>query len=240
MVAWPFQLANQRLSGRTVVAADFPGEVGDPGGAAAVDAGDVAERVQLLGPALEEGEGGGGGAGGARVGLHVEVDRAAGAHRHGGGLGDRVDRLFFALGGRPAGAGAELGAAAAAAGRRLQADVGRDQVPAGGGLGADPARGQVRLRAAAVVAADVDADRPVGRAAPGRHRARRGRRTGVEAEPGEDGTAGRGGRRSGAAAAPSAATRGTGRRQRGSTRIARWRPTTASVGQRWLAPGVPR
>ena len=188
------------------------GEVGDPGGAAAVDAGDVAERVQFFGPGLEEGEGGGGGAGGARVGLHVEVDRAAGAHRHRGGLGDRVDGRFFALRGGPA--GAELGAAGAAAGRRLQADVGGDQVPAGGGLGADPARGQVRLRAAAVGAADVDADRPVGRVRPGRHRARGGRRAGVEAEPGEDAAAGRGG--------GDPAWRGRQRRARGPRRGARF------------------
>ena len=138
------------------------GEVGDPGGAAAVDAGDVAERVQLLGPGLEEGERGGGGAGGARVGLHVEVDRAARA-RSPTAPAWATASTAAATPCAVAWLALSLAQLLQALVGRLQPDVGRDQVPAGGGLGADPARGQVGLRAAAVVAADVDADRPVGR-----------------------------------------------------------------------------
>src|SRR5690606_13641522 len=121
-----------------------------------------------FGPALEVGEGGVGGAGGLGVGLHVVVDRAARPDPDRGRVVDRVERLGGALGGGEA--GVEPGAARAAAGRRLQADVGGDQVPAGGGLFGDPAGGQVGLRAGAVAAADVDADRAVGGGAqPGPH-----------------------------------------------------------------------
>ena len=77
--------------GLGVIAADLVDQIGDAGSAAAVDAGDVAERVQLLGPGFEEGEGRGDGAGGPAVGLHVEVDRAARPHRHRVRLVDGVD-----------------------------------------------------------------------------------------------------------------------------------------------------
>ena len=165
-----------------VDAAEPAGEVGDPRGAAAVDAGVVAERVQAGRPRFEEGQRRAAGARRAAVALHVEVDRAAFADPDQARLVDRVGRRLAALqGGR---AGAQLGAGGAARGRRLEADVGRDQAPARRGLFGYPARGQVGLRAAAVGAADVDADRPVGRGGPGRHRAARGRGAGVEAEPG--------------------------------------------------------
>ncbi len=58
-VLLPVPVGDPEVVGLDVVAADLGGEVGDPGGAAAVDAGEVAERVQLLGPGFEEGEGGG-------------------------------------------------------------------------------------------------------------------------------------------------------------------------------------
>ncbi len=184
-------VGHPEVVGEEVAGTDFAGDVGDAGGAAAVDAGDVAERVQLRGPGGEEGEGGAGGAGGARVGLHVEVDRVAGTDPDALRVFDGVVGLRGPLPGRLV--GAELGAAAAAARRRLQADVGRDQAPAGGDLGADPARRQVRLRAGAVDAADVDADGLVGRGGPGRHRPRGGCGAGVEAKAGEGpGCGGRG------------------------------------------------
>ena len=147
--------------------------------------------MELVGPRFEEGEHRFGGAGGRRVGLHVEVDRAAGADPDRGRLGHRVFGRRRALGARRD--RGQLGAAAAARGRGLEADVGGDQVPARGGLGADPAGTQVRLRAGAVFAADVDADAAERRFGPGRHRLARGGAAGVEAEAGEDRAADRGG-----------------------------------------------
>ena len=102
-----------------------------------------------------------------------------------------------------------------ARGRRLEADVGGDQVPARGGLGADPAGAQVRLGAGAVFAADVDADAAEGRFGPGRHRLGRGGAAGVEAEAGEDGAADRGGggRLGGAGRARAGGAKGVGTKQ---------------------------
>ena len=192
--------------GLEVGSADPVDEVGDAGGAAAVDAGLVAERVQAGGPGGEEGQRRGAGRAAGRVALHVEVDRAAGADRDRPRVFDRVVGRRRALEGR--GGGAQLGARPAAAGRRLQADVGRDQVPAGSDLFGDPARRQVGLRAAAVAAADVDADGAIGRASPGRHFAPRGGGAGVEAEPGEARGGGDVGGRD--AARPRALARGAG------------------------------
>src|SRR6202012_312607 len=89
--------------------------------------------------------------------------------------------------------GGHLGAARAAGGGRLEADVSGDQVPARGGLGAHPAGAEVRLREGPFFAADIDADAAEGRFGPGRHRARGGGAAGVEAEAGEDRGADRGG-----------------------------------------------
>ncbi len=166
----PVPVGDPEVVGLGVGAADPGAEVGDAGGAGAVDAGLVAGRVQLGGPGGEEGQGGAAVGGGARVALHVEVDRAAGADPEQARLLDRVFGLFGALGG--GGAAAEDGARRAAAAGCLQTDVGRDQVPARGDLFAHPAGGQVGLGAATVLAADVDADRPVGRVLPGVHRLR--------------------------------------------------------------------
>ncbi len=167
-----------------VAAADLAHEVLDPRGAAAVDAGDVAERVQLHGPGFEEGERRRGRARGLAVGLHVEVDRAARAHRHGARFFDRVDRGRGPLRGRLA--GVELGAAGAGGGRRLQADVGGDQVPARFGLRRDPGR------ASGWAASRRGWRRRCRRRSPGRgsssHAAiafEDGVAAGVEAEPGE-------------------------------------------------------
>ena len=191
----PVPVGEPELVRLEVGAAVLGGEVGDPRAAAAVDAGDIAERVQPRGPGGKEGQRGVGRARRPRVALHVEVDRAAFADAGDAGLVDGVVRRFGPLGRGGRGRRAQLGAGAAARGRRLQADVGRDQAPAGRRLFGDPARGQVGLRAAAVEAADVDADRPVGRVLPGRHRAPRGRRAGVKAEAGVDRGGGEVGRR---------------------------------------------
>ena len=148
---------------------ELVGEVGDPGAARGVDAGLVAEFVQLRRPRFEEGEDGLGRAGGRRVGLHVEVDRAAGADPDRGRLGrPRLRPPPSPC--VPAATVVILAQLAAARGGRLEADVGGDQVPARGGLGADPAGAEVGLRAGAVFAADVDADAAEGRFGPGRHR----------------------------------------------------------------------
>ena len=83
-------------------------------------------------------------------------------------------------------------------------------MPPGGGLVGHPARGQVRLAAGHVRAAEIDADRPVGRGAPRVHRRLARGRAGVEPEPGRDRA------RAGARAQPRR------RRGRASPRADRW------------------
>ena len=79
-------------------------------------------------------------------------------------------------------------------------------MPPGSDLRAHPCGSQVRLRAALVDAADVDADRTVGRGPPSRHRARGRRRAGVEPVAAVDRLGGSG---------PESARRPTGPRRRG-------------------------
>src|SRR4029077_15809297 len=115
----PVPVGEPELVGLEVGAAVLGGEVGDAGGATAVDAGDIAERVQASGPGGEEAQGRVGGARGARVALHVEVDRAAFADAGDARLVDRVGCRFGPLRGGGRGRGAQLGAGAATRGRRL-------------------------------------------------------------------------------------------------------------------------
>ena len=77
--------------------------------------------------------------------------------------------------------GVDRGVAERGDARGLQPDVEREVVPALSLDGPDPGRGQVRLRAGAVDAADVDADGAVGRGQPAPHRSCRRRRARVEA-----------------------------------------------------------
>ena len=64
---------------------------------------------------------------------------------------------------------------------RLTTDPRRDEPPAGGGLGADPRRREVRLAAGHVGATEIDADEVVGGGFPSRHRGRA--RGGARVEP---------------------------------------------------------
>ena len=137
-------------------------------------------RVQRPGPGVQEEQGGvPAPAPVPVVGLHVVVDRRAPAHPQGSGLLDRVEGRGPALG---RGAGRVDPDRERRAGR-LRADVGGDQRPAHAGHRVDPARRQVRGRAAGLHAADIDRhgrERPV----PRLHRGQRGSRAAVEAVQG--------------------------------------------------------
>src|SRR4029077_13713674 len=161
-------------------------QIADGGGRAPVDAGQVAERVQLIDPGTDEAlDGGAAGRGVLVVALHVEVDRAAGAEAERGGVAGGVVGRGGALarGDR----GRDLREAPAADARRLEADVERDQAPAGGDGGGGPAGGEADVRAGAVDAADVDAECPVRGLEPGGQRVSAGRVAGVEGVSGEYG-----------------------------------------------------
>ena len=162
-------------------------EVEDPRRVAGVHARQVAVGVQRRRPRAEVGQHRGRVGGGPVVGLHVVVDRVAGPDPDRLGAGDGVGGGGAALRGR---LGRRDRRAAARVGGRLQADVDRDDVPAGRGLRADPAGGQVRLRAGHVGAADVDAGGAERRLQPVGHRRLRRGLAGVEPEAGEDAAGG--------------------------------------------------
>ena len=162
-------------------------EVGDARVRAAVDARCVAVGMQLGRPRGQEREHRRRVRVAGRVGLHVVIDRVAGADPLGLGLVDRVVGRRRALGRRLR--GDDRRAPAPVLGR-LQADVDREQDPAGRRLPVDPPGTEIGLRAGLVRSADVDPDRAVGRRAPGRHRRAARRRAGVEAEAGEHRVAG--------------------------------------------------
>ncbi len=159
-------------------------QVADRRGGAAVHAGDVAARVELVHPARDERlhrrrarrvvDG---------VALHVEVDRRAGIEAERRSTGDRV-----VGGGRPlrrGGCGADVRERGLRDARRLQADVQRHQVPAAAARAGNPVGRELRVRATAVDAADVDPDRAVRRGEPGAERGQVRRRAGIEAVAGE-------------------------------------------------------
>ena len=154
-------------------------KVADPGISRAVDAGLVPEGMQLLCPRREELEHGGVRREPCRIALHVVVDRVPGRDPECAGLRHRVAGGGRSLRRRALGLIVRAAAARAAG---LKADVRGDQVPPRCGLLAHPSGAQVGLGAGDVGAADVDADRVVGRRRPCRHRRRARRRAGVEPE----------------------------------------------------------
>ena len=157
-------------------------QVGDARARAAVDAREVALRVQLRGPSRQEREHRGGVGRGPRIVLHVVVDGVAGRNPNPLRVGDGVDRGCGAL--RRGLAGRDRRAAAGVAGR-LQAHIERNHVPAGCHLVDEPGGSEVRLCASAVRPADVDPDRAVWRSAPRRHRSRGWRGARVKPEASE-------------------------------------------------------
>ena len=157
---------------------------------AAVDAREVAERVQLVHPAGHERLHGLAARRVVdRVALHVEVDRAARREP------ERVRVVRGVVGrGRSLARrerGGDLCDVRAADAGRLEADVERDQVPPGRDGAGRPGRRELGVRAGAIGAADVDAERPVGRGEPGVQRVELGRVARVEGVALEGGRLGR-------------------------------------------------
>ena len=155
--------------------------VEDPGAEAAVEPGAVATSIQTLDPPADEVLDRRGALTASRVRLHVVVDRRQPAEpealcrvRRGGALcgafGERLPRVGSDLRGAP-----ERGA------RRLRSDPDGQEPPTLGRDRAHPRFGQVRLRAAAVGAADVHTDARVGRRRPRGHHGRARCRARVEA-----------------------------------------------------------
>ena len=200
VLAWPSHRAIQIWSGSVNgPGPQHPGVVErlDAGAGAGVDAGDVAQRVQLLGPGAEEVERGlAARAVGDVVPLEVVPERAARHDPERLRRGDRRRRLGGALlerlrvGARGVDLRADHRVVAVAGERRvargLRAERDRQQAPAVGQLGADPGGGEVGLVTAAPRGAgDVDADRLVRRRGQPRvHRRLVGRVALVEAQPG--------------------------------------------------------
>ena len=143
--------------------------VEDPGAEAAVEPGAVATSIQTLDPPADEVLDRRGALTASRVRLHVVVDRRQPAEpealrrvRRGGALcgalGERLPRVGSDLRGAP-----ERGAG------RLRSHPDGQEPPTLAGDRAHPRFGQVRLRAAAVGAADVHTDARVGRRRPRGH-----------------------------------------------------------------------
>ncbi len=117
----------------------------------------------------------------SRVGLDVQVDRAAFADAEGLECGDRLGGLRPALLGGVGGVDVSGLAGRVVAGR-LRADVGGDEPPAHPAHLAHPVGGQLLLTAGTLVATGVDADRTVGGVRPpGPHGVQCRGRAGVEA-----------------------------------------------------------